>query len=163
MNVHSYRWHHPNIGTLVFIYDSSRLYRISFAKPDALLPDEAAPSFLEPALNWLDIYAESPLNVADAPLKNCPRIFGTPFQEKVWEALHLSRPGETFSYQSLATHAGLPSKNARAVAGAMARNPFIILIPCHRVLRRSGELGGYSGGDGIETKKSLLRHEGIFF
>ncbi|MES2205178.1 MAG: methylated-DNA--[protein]-cysteine S-methyltransferase [Pseudomonadota bacterium] len=163
MNLHSYRWQHPHIGSLVFIHDSSILYRISFAKPDAHFPDEKAPSFLEPALNWLNIYAESPLKVADAPLKNCPRALGTPFQEKVWEALHLSRPGETFSYQSLATQAGFPAKNARAVAGAMARNPFVILIPCHRVLRRSGELGGYSAGDGIETKKNLLRHEGIYF
>ncbi len=161
MNLHFCRWYHPNIGTLVFTYDRSALHRISFAKTDTYYSDEKAPPFLEEVFNWLNIYAQSPQKVADAPLTSCPRILGTPFQEKIWTALHLSRPGEIFSYQSLAIKAGFPIKNARAVAGAMARNPFIILIPCHRVLRRSGELGGYSGGEGIETKKALLRHEGI--
>lgn len=68
--------------------------------------------------------------------------------------------GTTVSYGQLAQLAGHPGA-ARAVGGAMAANPFPLVIPCHRVLGSGGKLGGYSGGEGVVTKKWLLAFEGV--
>ena len=82
----------------------------------------------------------------------------TPFQRDVWEAARRIPYGETRSYGWLAGKIGKP-RAARAVGQALGRNPFPIIIPCHRVLAGDGGLGGFSGG--IEVKKSLLALEGI--
>lgn len=81
---------------------------------------------------------------------------GTPFQRRVWAALCDIPPGETRSYGDLAASLGT---SARAIGGANAANPIPILIPCHRVVGASGALGGYSGGDGVATKRFLLALE----
>ena len=81
---------------------------------------------------------------------------GTPFQERVWAALRRIPYGETCSYQKLAEELGNASA-ARAVGTACARNPVALLIPCHRVLRQDGKLGGYAWGLGV--KAALLRLE----
>jgi methylated-DNA-[protein]-cysteine S-methyltransferase len=65
--------------------------------------------------------------------------------------------GHTISYKQLAERAGSP-KASRAIGGAMATNPIPIVVPCHRVLRTGGDLGGYGGG--LDAKRWLLRHEG---
>ena len=65
--------------------------------------------------------------------------------------------GETVTYKDLAQRTGHP-KASRAVGTAMATNPIPIVVPCHRVLRTGGALGGYGGG--LDTKAWLLRHEG---
>ncbi len=82
---------------------------------------------------------------------------GTPFQRSVWSRLLDIPYGSTESYGALARSIGTA---ARAIGGACARNPIPILIPCHRVLGSNGAVGGYSGGDGIESKHYLLRLEG---
>ncbi len=82
---------------------------------------------------------------------------GTPFQQHVWQGLRAIPHGATVSYGGLAARLGT---GARAVARACAANPLAIFIPCHRVVAASGALTGYSGGDGIETKRALLRLEG---
>ena len=69
---------------------------------------------------------------------------------------------ETITYAELATAAGHP-KASRAVGSVMAMNPWPILIPCHRVVRRDGIIGNYSGEGGTETKTRLLIHEGNRF
>ena len=81
---------------------------------------------------------------------------GTAFQRKVWDALRAIPPGETRSYGALAAELGT---SARAIGGANAANPIPILIPCHRVVGAAGALGGYSGGDGVPTKRFLLALE----
>lgn len=81
---------------------------------------------------------------------------GTAFQRRVWQALLLIGPGETWSYGALARHLALPQA-ARAVGSAVGRNPWSLLVPCHRVLGQSGALTGYAGG--LERKRWLLRHE----
>ena len=83
-------------------------------------------------------------------------LHGTPFQIKVWERLQSIPPGTTRSYQQIANDLGSP-KAVRAVARACASNPTILLIPCHRVVRKNGELGGYRWG--LERKRALLMHE----
>ena len=85
---------------------------------------------------------------------------GTPFQISVWEALKTIPCGQTRTYTEIAQQIGRP-KAVRAVANAIARNPYAPEIPCHRVVRIDGGLGGYSGPGGIETKIRLLREEGV--
>ena len=82
---------------------------------------------------------------------------GTAFQRRVWDALRGIPFGEVRRYGELAKSLGTAP---RALGGACGRNPIPILIPCHRVVAQSGALGGYSGLDGIETKRFLLRLEG---
>ncbi|MFD2173949.1 methylated-DNA--[protein]-cysteine S-methyltransferase [Rhodobacter lacus] len=83
---------------------------------------------------------------------------GAPFQLKVWEALLAIPPGSATSYGTLAARLGTPAA-ARAVGTAVGRNPVALLIPCHRVLRQSGALGGYHWGLGI--KRAILAREAI--
>ena len=85
---------------------------------------------------------------------------GTKFQVKVWNYLKTIPIGEVKTYKQVAIGINRP-KSARAVANACARNPYAPKIPCHRVIRTDGSLGGYSGKGGIKTKKKLLKIEGF--
>jgi AraC family transcriptional regulator of adaptative response/methylated-DNA-[protein]-cysteine methyltransferase len=105
-------------------------------------------------------------NQAEALLKglNGPSSFptlpldpqGTPFQKRVWQELRRIPRGERISYSELARRIGRPTA-VRAVARACAANPVAILIPCHRVVRQNGEMGGYRWG--VERKRLLLEKE----
>ena len=83
---------------------------------------------------------------------------GTEFQIKVWNELKKIPIGETKTYKEIAKLIGSP-KAARAVANACGKNQYPITIPCHRVVRSDGGLGGYSGKGGVETKRQLLENE----
>jgi AraC family transcriptional regulator of adaptative response/methylated-DNA-[protein]-cysteine methyltransferase len=83
-------------------------------------------------------------------------VRGTAFQERVWRALREIPPGTTASYTEIAERIGSP-KAVRAVARACASNPIAVAIPCHRVVRRDGDLAGYRWG--IDRKRELLRRE----
>ena len=85
---------------------------------------------------------------------------GTKFQKKVWNYLKTIRKGTVKSYKQVAIAINRP-KSTRAVANAVGKNPFAPKIPCHRVIRSDGSLGGYSGKGGLKTKKLLLKREGI--
>ena len=85
---------------------------------------------------------------------------GTKFQKKVWNYLKTIRKGTVKSYKQVAIAINKP-KSARAVANAIGKNPFAPKIPCHRIIRSDGSLGGYSGKGGLKTKKLLLKKEGI--
>lgn len=80
---------------------------------------------------------------------------GSPYRQKVWAALCRIPYGTTRSYLDIAREAG---GSPRSVGGANAHNPIPILIPCHRVLATTG-IGGYSGGEGLDTKRALLALE----
>jgi len=95
---------------------------------------------------------ETPVAGHDLPLD----IQGTAFQQRVWQALRRIPPGTTASYGDVARSLGRPTA-ARAVAGACARNPLAVAIPCHRVVRQDGGLGGYRWG--MERKRTLLDRE----
>ncbi len=82
---------------------------------------------------------------------------GTPFQRRVWQALREVPAGETASYQELAAELGRPTAS-RAVGSANARNPIALVVPCHRIVRSDGNLGGYAYG--LTRKRWLLEHEG---
>lgn len=83
---------------------------------------------------------------------------GTDFQRRIWEILMTVPYGETRSYQEIAYCLGKNRNYARAVASAIARNPVMILIPCHRIIGADGSLTGYAGG--LDRKKVLLELEG---
>ena len=89
------------------------------------------------------------------------KLIGTDFQIKVWNAISKIPKGRVKTYKELARSIRKP-KASRAVANACGKNPFPIKIPCHRVIRSDGRLGGYSGKGGIKTKRRLLRNEGVF-
>ena len=87
---------------------------------------------------------------------------GTEFQKKVWKLISEIPRGKVLTYKDLAIKIGKP-KSSRAVANASGKNPLIEVIPCHRVIRSDGKLGGYSGKGGIDKKKKLLENEGHRF
>ena len=89
------------------------------------------------------------------------KLNGTKFQLKVWKYLTKIPPGTVKTYKDIAILLKKPNA-ARAVANACAKNPFAPFIPCHRVVRSDGKLGGYSGYGGVKTKKKLLKKEGYF-
>lgn len=84
---------------------------------------------------------------------------GTAFQQRVWQALLQIPKGEVWSYGELAEFIGAPKGAARAVGSACGRNPIALFIPCHRVVRQNGGLGGF--GWGLPVKRHLLKHEGV--
>ena len=83
---------------------------------------------------------------------------GTSFQKKVWKELIKIPYGETRSYKEIAIAIGHP-QSARAIANACAKNPYAPIVPCHRVIRSDGNLGGYSAEGGTKKKKELLNIE----
>ena len=92
-----------------------------------------------------------------APRMSMPLdIGGTPFQQRVWDALGRIPRGSTITYGELATRIGAP-KAVRAVGTACGANPVALVVPCHRVVRADGTLGGYAWG--LERKERLLRDE----
>jgi O-6-methylguanine DNA methyltransferase len=109
---------------------------------------------LESLADRLRRYFEGEEVVFDEPLD---RRLGTRFQRRVWAATRAIPRGKTWSYGQVARMAGAP-RAARAVGQAMARNPWPIVVPCHRVVGHDGRLTGYGGG--LELKKGMLDMEG---
>ncbi len=93
---------------------------------------------------------------------NEPILFrtGTDLQKKVWGVLATIPYGTVWSYQDVADRLNMPN-GARVIGGACGSNPIPIIIPCHRVIRHDGSIGGYSGG--IALKRKLLAQEGVFY
>lgn len=84
------------------------------------------------------------------------KFYGTDFQKQVWEALFTIPYGETKTYKDIAVAINNP-KAVRAVGGAVNKNPFSIVAPCHRVIGTDGKMVGYGGG--LDRKEFLLKHE----
>ncbi len=80
----------------------------------------------------------------------------------VWKEISKIPFGETRTYKDLAIAIGKPN-SSRAVANACGKNPYPVIIPCHRVIRSDGKLGGYSGVGGVKKKKELLKLENVKF
>ena len=103
---------------------------------------------------WLTRYAAGSQERFAPPRK----LYGTPFQIAVWEALEALGYDEVISYAELARRVG--SNGFRAVGTAVGHNPIPIIIPCHRIVRQDGVIGRFGAGNGTETKRQLLRLEG---
>ena len=87
------------------------------------------------------------------------KLNGTKFQISVWKEIKKIPKGQTKTYKDIAVALKKP-KSSRAVANACGKNPLLIKIPCHRVIRSDGKLGGYSGKGGMKQKRKLLKEEG---
>ena len=88
------------------------------------------------------------------------KLIGTEFQLKVWAYLRKIPRGSVRTYAQVAKDIGKPLA-IRAVANAIGKNPYAPKIPCHRVIRSDGSLGGYSGKGGVKTKRLKKKKEGI--
>jgi AraC family transcriptional regulator of adaptative response/methylated-DNA-[protein]-cysteine methyltransferase len=129
--------------------DSVESLQRLFPKATIVQDDGGLRELVEGAL----VAIEKPLAAPNLPID----VAGTAFQEAVWRELRKIPAGETRSYADIAAAIGAP-KAVRAVGSANGDNHVCVLIPCHRVIRSDGSLGGYGGG--IERKKKLLASEG---
>ena len=126
--------------------------------PDATPPDPAAPRWLREAADRVRRHLTgAPVRYDDLPLAPATG----PFEARVREALQAVPWGQTITYGALAAQTGAPGA-ARAVGGAMARNPLPLVVPCHRVIPTGGSLGGFSAPGGTATKFTLLHLEGTW-
>lgn len=136
------------ICRLTFDEDVAALKR-RFPNADIQPADTAMASLISGVLQAI----ETPVAVHDLPID----VAGTVFQEAVWKELRKIPPGQTRSYANIAAAIGEPGA-VRAVGTANGSNPVAILVPCHRVIRSDGTLGGYAGG--LDRKRKLLAAEG---
>lgn len=109
---------------------------------------------LQPLLEKVAAFLASPSVGLDVPLD----VRGTDFQQRVWQALREIPAGSTESYAEVARRLGAPG-SAKEVGEACAANALAVVIPCHRVVRTDGGLGGYRGG--VKRKRALLEREGV--
>ena len=100
------------------------------------------------------------MKVKGKQMMSCRKLKGTKFQLKVWNYLKRIPKGKVKTYLDVAKAIGKP-KAFRAVANAVGKNPYPPKVPCHRVIRSDGSLGGYSGKGGVKAKKKLLVKENI--
>jgi len=122
--------------------------RRRFPSADLLPADAALAGWAERVVR----YITRPGDALDLPLD----IRGTAFQARVWRALQKIPPGKTATYSEIAAALGQP-QSVRAVAQACASNKLAVVVPCHRVVRRDGDLAGYRWG--VERKRALLDRE----
>lgn len=139
------------LGVAKLIGDETGLSYLSLLDESLKLTD-VIPEVLEDAVYQLNEYFAG--KRTEFSLQLNPE--GTPFQQKVWQALQEIPYGQTVTYGELSKSLGDP-KAIRAVASANGKNPLWIVIPCHRVIGSDGSLTGYAGG--LVRKKWLLEHE----
>lgn len=139
------------IGWLQIIGTNEGIERIDVVERGEDQNEKVAEPLMQ-SLEELEQYFQKKRTSFSMPLK----LVGTPFQLRVWEALQTIPYGQTVSYADIAKQIGQP-KAVRAVGNAVGNNPITIVVPCHRVVRTGGGLGGYAWG--IERKKWLLTHE----
>lgn len=123
-----------------------------FPGAQQLTPQTTVHPWVSAALELIDAPMRAQAHGVSLPLD----VGGTPFQRTVWTALRQIPPGQTVSYSELAQRLGQP-RAVRAVAGACAANVLAVAIPCHRVVRRDGNLSGYRWG--LSRKQALLARE----
>jgi O-6-methylguanine DNA methyltransferase len=150
------------IGTIWVASDRSGVCLLSFGVKEAEFLEElsgagfqharADREFNQGVLKEIKAYFEGTVTRFSSSL----HLRGRPFEMRVWQALQRIPLGETRSYQEIACEIGNP-RACRAVGGANSRNPIPLLIPCHRVIRKDGGLGGFSSGQDI--KQWLLQFE----
>lgn len=158
-------WIDTPLGPMVAIADETALYLLEFVDRrglereverlrertgTAIIPGAPAPiTLIESELKQ---YFAGTLTIFTTPVA----LLGSPFQQRVWRELQTIPPGTTTSYTTLATAIGKPAA-IRAVASANGANQLAIIVPCHRVVRANGDLGGYGGG--LSRKQWLINHE----
>jgi len=138
------------LGTLYLLFTGETLKGVSFKKPRGPYRKGKAPHWITKELME---YFEKGL---DKFSQKIGFRKGTDFEKKVWQILHEIPYGETRTYKWLAEKIGNPHAT-RAVGRALSKNPFPIILPCHRIIESDGSIGGYSSG--VDIKRRLLEIE----
>jgi methylated-DNA-[protein]-cysteine S-methyltransferase len=138
---------HTPVGDITVFEEANAIVSLDWG----WVPDQTPSSLLGRAREQLHAYFDGDLTEFDLPLAPA----GTAYQQSVWRALCDIPYGETCRYRDIVTRAG---GSARSVGQANGRNPIPLIIPCHRVVAAT-HIGGYSGGDGLPTKRWLLALE----
>jgi AraC family transcriptional regulator, regulatory protein of adaptative response / methylated-DNA-[protein]-cysteine methyltransferase len=158
-------WLQTPLGTMVAIANEQALYLLEFA--DRIGLQREIESIAKKTKSAIVPGCTQPINSIESELhhyfngtlqefKTSLFFLGSPFQNRVWQELRKIPLGQTRSYMDIATSIGKPSA-FRAVARANSTNQIALVIPCHRVIRMGGNLGGYSGG--LSRKQWLINHE----
>lgn len=142
------------VGRLAIEADRDALTGLRWASDDERARDQDMNPVLEEATRQLERYFARKLQRFELPLA----ARGTDFQKSVWKMMREIPYGETATYGGMAT---APGSGPRAVGMACGRNPIPVIVPCHRVLGSGGKEGGFSGGQGLPTKRKLLALEGV--
>jgi methylated-DNA-[protein]-cysteine S-methyltransferase len=138
------------LGPLTLFAEVNGIVALKFGN----IPEEKSSPILQEAISQLVAYFKGDLKHFDLPL----RATGTDFQKAVWDLIVEIPYGSTRSYGDLSRDL---ESAPRAVGGACGKNPIPIIVPCHRIRATNYKVGGFSGGDGTDTKVSLLRIEGV--
>jgi len=141
------------IGAITVEASNEKITRLTIGQRS---PDLGSSKTLGEAKKQLTAYFAGKLTKFDLPVD----LHGTDFQKAVWKQIAKISFGKTLSYADIAGKLGKPLAS-RAVGGAVGSNPVPIIVGCHRVLGASGRITGYSGGDGLPTKRTLLQLENI--
>lgn len=145
------------IGLLYIEEENEKIIKIETTKEIDKIPEDRQLKetvLIQKTCKELQAYFEGKRKIFTIPIQTK----GTPFQEKVWEALRTIPYGETRSYQEIARQVG-NSKAARAVGMANHVNPIMIVNPCHRVIGSNHKLIGYAGGLSIKEKLLTIEKE----
>lgn len=142
------------IGPVSVYANSGKIVQLHLGLPAA--PQGGNSELVIAALAQVRQYFNGERKNFDLPLE----AHGTEFQRSVWNQVAKIPFGATMTYAEIANAIGKPMAS-RAVGGAVGSNPIALVIGCHRVMGSSGKITGYSGGNGIPTKRWLLKHEGI--
>ena len=142
------------VGRLALEADGEILTGVRWASAGERAGKDKPLPVLKEAKRQLDHYFARKLTAFDLPLG----ARGTAFQKSVWKMMREIPYGETATYGGMAMALG---SGPRAVGMACGRNPIPIIVPCHRVLASGGKEGGFSGGQGLPTKRKLLAIEGV--
>lgn len=139
---------HSPVGDLTLSEEDGKIVSLDWGWS----PLSKTTDFLKTAKQQLDDYFDGLNPRFTLPLD----AHGTNFQQRVWQVMMSIPYGKTMTYGEIADLIG---SHPRAVGSACGRNPIPILIPCHRVMGANGKLTGFSGGEGVETKKYLIELE----
>ena len=147
------------LGQMLVAATAKGICRLTFDEDERALRRRFPNATIEPAdaamaalISGVLTAIETPAAMPDLPID----VRGTAFQEAVWRELRKIPAGQTRSYADIAAAVGQPGA-VRAVGTANGSNPVAVLVPCHRVIRSDGSLGGYAGG--LERKRKLLDAE----
>jgi methylated-DNA-[protein]-cysteine S-methyltransferase len=144
-------YYHSPVGDLVIESRGEKITAVNFLKSSK--DEEITTPAIEQCLQELDEYFFEGRKFFTVELD----MFGSDFQKSVWNELLTIPYGKTASYLDIATRLGDPN-TIRAVGLANGQNPIAIIVPCHRVIGKNGDLVGYGGG--LDKKEWLLNHEG---
>ena len=142
------------VGAITLLANDNKIVFLTMGND--ITPDFGKASVLQDAKKQLTSYFKG----KSKDLDFATELKGTIFQKSVWAEIAKIGFGEVTTYAEIARNIGNP-KAVRAVGGAVGSNPVPLIIGCHRVLGANGKITGYSGGDGLPTKRWLLALEGI--